>query len=1082
LNDGEKGTIPQRDRRTYAVASRLSRGAVPPDQLQSTADIAEKRQAAALKPTNATRIAIVGLLCTACLCLTAAEDDPPARTEITLLKPLPLRIVQGDPLQLTYRVAGGGSDVSVTAFIRSGSLEQAPDKWQEGATRFEPKYQVSHRDMRDKSRTVGCSLPGTATRGMRPGPHTLFVAVCNPPAGWEVVKLGEFEIAVFGRIDLPSRAGARRVAIRREAGGAHDTAPSIARLAELVRTVGCVPEFVTDDEMADPAVLDRTRFDVLMLPHSGAFPARAEAAILGFLEHAGSLVSLGGVPSAVGDAVVGSIPAQVVLADMEQAEAIVRLGTEHGTASGGEIRRVAQGGPGTGHVLEVRISSLGDWFYVAIPFGEAVRAETGILRFRAKGDTQTDRLCLELVESDGSRWKYFVRLTPEWRTYGVRMTDFAVYASPGRGGVADHVHLEQIVRLKMGFYRALFADNRTPVLWLDDVEAGAAGGELTEPRTEHMAEWGAQYAYLKARPATLNLGLVESMRRVAGTTRIVSAPGQHIIRTDAVLDGAISGWHVSPALDLSSDGKWASGRTAGARFVPLLEGLDAEGKRLGTLGGLVLNYRGSRRGSAWAFLCVDEGELLNPERTALQQALVHILRAVTEPLYLFDVRPTFNVDSQTLTQTWTVSVVNLRRTAQRCAVHMAPVPVAGTHTEDLLLAPGEVRDVRVTFPADGLELKRFGVHVRLACDDAIVDELTAEADALAGLTAAGDWLMSNQEENGQFSRFFYADTYGARALRVLAQLSDRTDYLASALGVTDMLVREQRPDGGWWVGYGPGRDCVFVADDGCIALALVQLAPYLDAEHGRVYLEAATKHLGFRESFRITDTVARELAQEFGPEHRGVLPGGLGVGYVRTDYFAHKPYAAAHREMRQFPWTLHCSLAFLGGLWSTRRSDAVQTLAVQDTRWFLERVEEGTDSVTNPYANEAAVWMFDTLADAALQARLRGLLRDRFVAHVAETQETWWTRSGGRGALLLAGVVYCSRWPGTGPAAKAALARAIWSLCGSTSPLSLRNVVRDNPHTVNGEVVMYVCFSALGLAELLEPRSTLLPVGASHAQ
>jgi len=61
LQDGEKGVILQRDKKTYAVAPHIPCGVISPDTLRKIADVAEKYNAAALKLTSATRIAIVGL-------------------------------------------------------------------------------------------------------------------------------------------------------------------------------------------------------------------------------------------------------------------------------------------------------------------------------------------------------------------------------------------------------------------------------------------------------------------------------------------------------------------------------------------------------------------------------------------------------------------------------------------------------------------------------------------------------------------------------------------------------------------------------------------------------------------------------------------------------------------------------------------------------------------------------------------------------------------------------------------------------------------------------------------------------------
>jgi len=61
LNDGEKGVVIQRDRKTYAVGPHIPCGVVTPEVLRKIADVAEKYQCQALKITSAARIALVGI-------------------------------------------------------------------------------------------------------------------------------------------------------------------------------------------------------------------------------------------------------------------------------------------------------------------------------------------------------------------------------------------------------------------------------------------------------------------------------------------------------------------------------------------------------------------------------------------------------------------------------------------------------------------------------------------------------------------------------------------------------------------------------------------------------------------------------------------------------------------------------------------------------------------------------------------------------------------------------------------------------------------------------------------------------------
>ncbi len=61
LKLGEKGSIIQRDKETYAIAPHTPCGVITPELLRKLADAAEKYNAQALKITGAARIAIVGI-------------------------------------------------------------------------------------------------------------------------------------------------------------------------------------------------------------------------------------------------------------------------------------------------------------------------------------------------------------------------------------------------------------------------------------------------------------------------------------------------------------------------------------------------------------------------------------------------------------------------------------------------------------------------------------------------------------------------------------------------------------------------------------------------------------------------------------------------------------------------------------------------------------------------------------------------------------------------------------------------------------------------------------------------------------
>ncbi|HOX04135.1 MAG TPA: NAD(P)/FAD-dependent oxidoreductase [Candidatus Paceibacterota bacterium] len=61
LNDGEKGAVLQRDRKTYGIAPHLPCGVVTAATLRKLADVAEKYQVPMIKVTSAARIALLGI-------------------------------------------------------------------------------------------------------------------------------------------------------------------------------------------------------------------------------------------------------------------------------------------------------------------------------------------------------------------------------------------------------------------------------------------------------------------------------------------------------------------------------------------------------------------------------------------------------------------------------------------------------------------------------------------------------------------------------------------------------------------------------------------------------------------------------------------------------------------------------------------------------------------------------------------------------------------------------------------------------------------------------------------------------------
>ncbi len=71
-------------------------------------------------------------------------------------------------------------------------------------------------------------------------------------------------------------------------------ASSAATLARILGQIGLRTQLISAEQLADPGLLNTSRFDMLVLPTGRTFPAQARLALIGFLHQGGNLIALGG--------------------------------------------------------------------------------------------------------------------------------------------------------------------------------------------------------------------------------------------------------------------------------------------------------------------------------------------------------------------------------------------------------------------------------------------------------------------------------------------------------------------------------------------------------------------------------------------------------------------------------------------------------------------------------------------------------------------------------------------------------------------------------------------------------------------
>ncbi len=449
--------------------------------------------------------------------------------------------------------------------------------------------------------------------------------------------------AAFAQASHLTRHVGRDVAVLNDTIPAVGKASSPVLLAETLRKAGFAPQYLRADELANPSILSTDHFDLLVLPYGASFPAKAAAALRGFLASGGSFFSTGGYAfDAPMISVGGKWYDQTRLPNPPGTHRAPVFSFDGDDAlKGWGQTSYRPGNPkmtlereGDWRYLKATTTDLQRWDCVTSPRVDRSKlpADWSVTVLRAKGDANTRKLAIEWQEADASRWKTVIDLTPEWKEYRIPHTMLTYWQdnpSMGRGGPTDHFRPENATVMQIGIAEDIAPAGGNYSFCIADIRV-----EDDPLRAERMTA-----VQINTRigpihdalfPAADQIGVFDPANTLEQVAFVKSLPTQKIIPTDIRLNGSLEGFAATAMLGLNGHG-FGPDR---ARIVPLVMSFDRFTRQRGPVGSIVHNFTGYFQGSSWAIFGADSVDLFDAKHPQMLAALPQIAEAVTRKLYL----------------------------------------------------------------------------------------------------------------------------------------------------------------------------------------------------------------------------------------------------------------------------------------------------------------------------------------------------------------------------------------------------------------------------------------------------------------
>lgn len=398
-------------------------------------------------------------------------------------------------------------------------------------------------------------------------------------------------------------------------------------IAAILREAGFETTLVSAQSLADQAVLNRSRFDLVVIPTGPVFPATARSTLTDFLRDGGDLITLGGYAF---DRLVRKV--EGCWTDEESflaAEIDKRMTPGGGLLPDGGFEQDES--PSAHRALDGRwrrdaahTSLVAEQPHegqrcakAAVPHGSTVQGAQFYTDVPAQPGAEyriTAWMRSQDVVGPGYAFMAVYQYDAEGKMVAFRDFGTARGTTPWRQHAYTFTAQADAARLHvmLGLY------NAQGTAWFDDFRLAEITGLAFEPMNTAR---GRPEDGLVVSPA--QLGMFDAsfpLKRVRG---LQSASGQHVVDFAVDVPCSATGWAASGVTGMDD-----------ARWIPLLEAYDTYRRPRGAAVAMLLHYRGFYSGSCWLYCGVDNQDLFGDPQSELARTLQNAARFMIRKTFL----------------------------------------------------------------------------------------------------------------------------------------------------------------------------------------------------------------------------------------------------------------------------------------------------------------------------------------------------------------------------------------------------------------------------------------------------------------